>query len=276
MIKEIDEFLGFSKTPSLWKGTLFDLDQFETPQVKNSEQLNAYYKHLQNTKHQVLGKRAEELFEQAITNFSVYDILAKNIQVFEEKITLGELDFLLHNSLNAQGYHIELVYKLYLYDPDLQGTYDKWIGPNRKDRLVDKVSKLKHKQFPLLHQPQTKERLSELELPTISTWKQQCCFKAQLFLPYNNPPKDLNGLNTNCVAGVWLRLSELHTAVAVDTLFYMPGKKDWMRNPEYHKDWVTYESIYQDIQSMHQKNKSPLIWTKTSEDIYAKLFVVWW
>ena len=42
----------------------------------------------------VLGKRIEYLFESYVNESNRYELLAKNIQIIEDKITVGELDFI--------------------------------------------------------------------------------------------------------------------------------------------------------------------------------------
>jgi len=55
---------------------------------------------------------------------------------------------------NNKPIHLEIIYKFYLYDPSIGLTQlDHWIGPNRRDSLVKKLTKLKQKQLPLLYHP---------------------------------------------------------------------------------------------------------------------------
>ncbi len=64
--------------------------------------------------NEVLGKRIEYFFEFCIDTSQNYKVIAKNIQVFKQKITIGELDFLIEDLLNGGLMHIELVYKFYV------------------------------------------------------------------------------------------------------------------------------------------------------------------
>ena len=59
----------------------------------------------------VLGKRVEHFMSYYLKNHSQYKILTQNIQVFNEKTTIGELDFLIQNSLTQEVIHLEQVYK---------------------------------------------------------------------------------------------------------------------------------------------------------------------
>ena len=77
-------------------------------------------------------------------------ILAENVQIQNEKTTVGEIDCILTTA--KKPVHLEIIYKFYLYDKSV-GTneLEHWIGPNRRDSLVSKLNKLKDKQLPLLY-----------------------------------------------------------------------------------------------------------------------------
>ena len=52
--------------------------------------------------------------------------------------------------------HLEVSYKFYLYDENLgKLESEKWIGPNKRDSLVQKTAKLKSKQLPILFHKET-------------------------------------------------------------------------------------------------------------------------
>jgi hypothetical protein len=90
------QFQGFLTTPPLWfKKDLFNLPQFEfpkAPQLSKEEILTRSPSLLTNF---VFGKRAESFFDLALTHSDRFQVIAKNIQIQREKITLGEIDFLI-------------------------------------------------------------------------------------------------------------------------------------------------------------------------------------
>ena len=66
----------------------------------------------------------------------------KNYQIQNKKTTVGELDFILQK--NHSPIHLEVIYKFYLYDDTFGNSeIEHWIGPNRNDNLVKKLTKLK-------------------------------------------------------------------------------------------------------------------------------------
>ena len=107
--------------------------------------------------------QAEACFEAYLKASSKFELLAANLQIHSEKETLGELDYIVRNLETEKIVHIELACKFYLYDENAGELEEqKWIGPNRKDSLFDKLEKVKRKQFPLLYTTETLQKLTAL------------------------------------------------------------------------------------------------------------------
>ena len=229
-------FDGFRNTSFLWEGLLNDLQIFEKAELAISEhpQVNA-------SPTIRLGKLVEEfvLFEMA--QDESIKILQSNIQVFRERITIGELDCLINKS--SANTHLEIVYKFYLYDPSFTEELDRWIGPNRKDSLVLKLRKLKEKQLPLLHQPETIKILDHLHIDS-SQCIQQVYFKAQLFVPYQAITSTYPLVNKDCIKGFYIRQSELR--LFEELVFYIPAKLDWLAEPYTDVEWLSAKYCFSD------------------------------
>lgn len=225
----------------------------------------------------VLGKRVEHFMSYYLENNSPYKILTQNIQIFNEKTTIGELDFLIQHTATQQIIHLEQVYKFYLYVPDATlYQNDPWIGPNYKDSFQQKMDKLTQKQFPLLYQEATKNALEHLQL-NLSKIQQQLSFKAALFLPFNKISDSFKTINNKCIEGIWMRLEDFEQNSSFqETQFFIPEKQDWGVHPKYNSTWFSYASILPEIQASLAQKRAPLCWLKTSEKEYQKLFVVWW
>ena len=267
------QFLGFLNTPNLWEEqSHFPFPQYFLPEQKSLENISEKIKVPEKLP---LGKRVEHFFNYTVNATTEEKILLNNIQIKQEKITIGELDFLLKNDKTQKITHVELVYKFYVYDASFENEMERWIGPNRRDSLVQKVEKLQKKQFPLLFKAETAQLLKKT-LVNAEEIEQKVCFKAFLFLPKDFSKEKISLVNKECIVGYWLHFTDFNTNVYENQQFFAPVKQDWPINPEFHKNWKDFEAIKEEILHFHEMKKSPLIWMKKNEHEYERFFVVWW
>lgn len=203
-----------------------------------------------------------------------YKLIAANIQIKGKTETLGEIDYLVFDNDTIQTLHIELACKFYLYDPDLnESTIDKWIGPNRKDTLKEKLDKLHFKQFPLIKRAETQVTLKKLNID-INTIGQQLCLKAFLFLRKGLSRNQFSDNYGSCIVGYWIPFSEFISED--DTALYaIPKKKEWLLPVENMEEWMNFSEAQSIIKTHIDIKKSVLIYRKTNAEI-TRLFVVWW
>ncbi|UMB60483.1 DUF1853 family protein [Lutibacter sp. A80] len=266
--KEIQlQYEGFLNTALLWENNdVLNLKQFIL-ETKNTTQFNGAI-----VKNQRLGKRVERFLSHQLQQDNSIEILVENIQIQNNKITLGELDCILMQ--NNKPIHLEVIYKFYLYDATVGKTaLEHWIGPNRKDSLIEKLNKLKNKQLPLLYNPFTKPLLKKLNLETTSI-QQQVLFKAQLFIPYQIKNIDFNALNQDCVKGFYIHFNELQQFNTCK--FYIPTKINWLQEIETQSKWLNFETFSQKLEVFIHQKIAPLCWLKNSNGETEKFFVVWW
>ncbi len=221
----------------------------------------------------LLGKRMEVFFHHYLTYHEQYEIINHSIQLIDNKVTIGELDFIVKNE--ERFLHIELAYKFYLFDPSIlsKDNMGKWIGPNRNDSLVKKLTKLKEKQFPLLYSKEGKAFLNNHHI-SIDSVDQELLLLGKLYLPYNY--KEHNWmLNKACFDGLWMRFNLFKHIEHVDVEFFIPRKFNWHINPTHHNIWLSKEHILVQINEQMMAKKSVLVWLKQN-DKYEKLFIVWW
>ena len=143
-------YQGYLNTPLLWENhTVLGLEQFEFPRstVNSSNEIIQVIP--------PLGKLVERYVSVELQQNKDVKILLENAQIQNQKITIGEIDCIL--TLHEQPIHLEIIYKFYLYDPNIGHTeVDHWIGPNRNDSLLQKLHKLKDKQLPLIYNEHAK------------------------------------------------------------------------------------------------------------------------
>lgn len=267
------QFSGFLNTPQIWKENIpFPYSLFKLKNVPISKLPQT----MRFSPSMVLGKRMELFFQYYITYFGDEEVLAHNEQINFEKRTIGEIDFILKNSKTGKLSHVELVYKFYLYDPDISNEEARWIGPNRKDSFPEKLHRLLDKQFPLLYRRETLPLLERLEIKPEEV-EQKLCFKANLFIPWKlKDKKDFGNINPEAIRGIWMTASEFEESDFEDAVFFSPKKPDWPIDPTHNTVWYSYTEIRQQVTSLLAKNQSPLLWMKSPENDYSRFFVVWW
>ena len=85
-------FEGFLKTPTLWEGAaVFELTQFKIEQKSIGIDTEI------DTK-QRLGKYVERFVSHQLVNTEGISLIAENIQISKDRITLGELDCLFYKN----------------------------------------------------------------------------------------------------------------------------------------------------------------------------------
>ncbi|PQV51575.1 hypothetical protein CLV33_101501 [Jejuia pallidilutea] len=258
---------GFLNTPCLWHNTssVLNLKQFTIASKPHTIDI-LFEPNLR------LGKYVERLVAFELSLHNNISVLAENIQIQKDKTTLGELDCLLLK--NKQPIHLEIIYKFYLYD-DSVGTseIEHFIGPNRRDALTDKLTKLKEKQLPLLYANASKPYLERLNL-NCKTIEQQVYFKAQLFVPFSKQNIELKTLNSNCIVGFYINLNNLHKFT--NCKFYIPCKKDWLLQPHTNVNWLDFYTFKKIARDDLEQKFSTLCWIKYNNGELKKVFLVWW
>ena len=264
------DFEGFIQTQPLWKGNFQGLQQFNMPETDLSS-----LEQIPIPKNLRLGHRVEHVFAQLINHSDQYDLIAHNLQIQKEKITLGELDFILRDRSTHKLLHVELSYKFYILDPSLETPIQRAMGPNRKDQFFAKMNKTKEKQLPIIYSKEGRQALAPYNIEA-EDLSQQVCFLGQLFLPFKGTDLSFAPFPKNCIVGFWIGFKEFSILNSESTNFYMPKKAEWLHEPHEDVVWCTHDKISNLILEQHQEKRAPLIWLRLKKNQYQKCFVVWW
>lgn len=221
----------------------------------------------------IIGKQAESYFEACLKRSKSYDLLASNIQIQDTNATIGELDYIIRDLNLKKLIHIELACKFYLYDSNINASEEsKWVGPNRKDSLYEKLEKVKRKQFPLLHHNKTVQRLRELNIEIPNA--QELCLKAFLFIPKGENRQKFPANYQKCLVGYWIKHKDFYKEDKA-ALYVIPHKKEWLLPPKQIEEWYSFSTIKSEVQKQIGINRSLLLYKKTQQGI-ERFFVVWW
>lgn len=263
---EHKRYQGYLNTPLLWTSECMGIKQYKINKTEPTIDKEFSKKRLR------LGLLVEQFVFQCIKHQETVQLLASNLQVIENKKTIGELDCLV---LDQNKYlHLEVVYKFYLYDDSIKGNeIDKWIGPNRKDSLKQKLHKLKTQQLPLLRHPRSEQLISQLGYE-VGLFTQRVHFKAQLFLPINFDKEKIKILNKECVVGFYISLKQL--LQLNQHKFYMPRKLDWLIEPHNNVPWFTSAELLSKITKEQNIKRSVLCWINDESGLLKKAFIVFW
>ncbi|MGJ8666567.1 MAG: DUF1853 family protein [Patiriisocius sp.] len=221
----------------------------------------------------ILGKQAEFIFELLLKQCKPFELLAANAQINGETQTIGELDYIVKNVITREFIHIELACKFYLFDDSNNEIFEgKWIGSNRKDTLLDKINKLKEKQFPLLYNSFTSNILNGLGIK-VSEIIQQYYITSSFYIPQGFDVLKLPLEYQKCVVGTWIHFEDL----ILDEEYYyaMPSKKEWLLPPSEIVQWLTPGAIEIKISEEIKNRRAPQVYKKQGAQI-SKFFVVWW
>jgi len=265
--KEIQlQYEGYLKTPLLWKKDTIGLSQFEF-NSKNTKQYSSFKK-----PEIRLGKRVEQFSFFNFQQDKSIKLIAENIQIQHQKTTIGEIDCIL--TKNKEPIHVEIIFKYYLYDKTVGNSeIAHWIGPNRRDSLAQKITKLKEKQLPLLFNTHTKPYLNSLQLIPKNIL-QKTHFKAQLFVSLKDLNNDFPIINNNCIRGFYIQFQDLSQFKKCK--FYIPTKVNWLQEIQTNINWLDFSKFEEKIQLFLAKRSAPLCWLKKPNGETQKFFIVWW
>ncbi len=149
--------------------------------------------HLSQSNSKRLGHRFESLVSYWLTISPNYELIQQNIQIIENGITLGEIDFIIQEISTGKNIHLEVCVKFYLGTKPYKNRY-RWFGTNTKDQLGRKLDHL------LTHQSQLSKTYEKHFCHQID--ERHCFIKGRLFYPKENDVAP-EGVTNNHLRGSW-------------------------------------------------------------------------
>jgi len=167
----------------------------------NSEE---FISRIKKPQHHKIGIVFETLLEWGLEVAMGRKCIARDIQVRENKRTIGALDLILAAPSGGHE-HWELAFKIYLQSDD-NVQWASWLGPMRRDRLDKKVRRMLEHQLPLSTTPAGQQVLKTLGVGSIS--QHRIILQGILFSPWGKPSQPAFKANLP-PQGRWLRPSQV-------------------------------------------------------------------
>jgi hypothetical protein len=166
-----------------------------------------------------LGIYFENLIEFWLRWHPNYNLLHRDLQVYEGKKTKGAFDFIVETDNGIE--HWEVCVKFYL---SINGSPDwmKWIGPNRRDRLGIKLARTLEKQIRLSDTAAGEETLRKVGID--SHLKRKMMVKGILFHHHLEPP-----------------IAPLHGEIPKGRWFHREEFMEYQKNNGHRYHWMTRE-----------------------------------
>lgn len=178
-------------------------------------------------KHSRLGFVYQDVCTQLFNLSIIYQIEAEEIQLFDQKRTIGAIDFIINNLQRSQLEHWEVAVKFYLLHES------KWFGPNAADRLDIKLDRMLNHQL--------KMSTSQPFIERHPNWKNiepKLLMQGRLhinpFTPESVPSHCLGyEINPESIDGFWCFYSQRHL---IESTLYPLTKIQWTTGTQDYTD----------------------------------------
>ena len=182
-------------------------------------------------KSHFLGSYFESLFSFAIANLSDLVICLEHFQIQKDGQTLGEVDMLVETP-NGELHQFEIAIKFYLERLDLYPHH--WIGPNKNDSLLKKVSRAREHQLLILQTQKGFEAISHVAKNRIP--HTNLLIFGRLYSALTSRENIDQWLSQN-ERGGWIRVSDLFLLMPYFSYFLTLEKPHWMAAPNINDDF---------------------------------------
>lgn len=250
-----------------------DLDERLLYLCRHPESLN---QKMQQCKSHFLGSYFEALFSFAIEHLSTLTLIVEHLQIQAKGKTLGEVDMLVKTP-EGVFYQFEIAVKFYLERPDNYPHH--WLGPNKNDSLLKKVSRAREHQLMILKtspgyeqiQPFTQGGVIQTALLIFGRLYYACKVDADI----------TNSSLSSDRESWWLRISNVDILFSSFSHSMELKKPHWLALPNLARDFVELTPEYKsDLVTQFLQDSRPkhlCLWNKassTSNRVFRHAFVV--
>ena len=226
---------------------------------------------LTNTPNPRLGLYFESLYECLLRDLLGWEILARNLQIQSNGITLGELDFVLRNPRTGACEHHEVAVKFYLgYNSDKNNTeagVTLWHGPNAIDRLDLKTRNLLEQQSQRTRLVETTDALATLGITGPLT--KRIFMPGYLFYPREPLLSALEHVPADHLRGVWFTLED---ALRMNSEHWVPLRKPHWLGPWQQADSPDQQAVIASLQEV-QESGTPRLFAKLAFQAESSLWL---
>lgn len=162
-----------------------------------------------------LGIRAEALLVWGLRQLPRFRLLASQLQLREGSTCLGELDFLIEDRVLQRYEHWELALKFFGW------SGERWIGPDSKDQLTQKLQRMQGRQLSLSQTPAFQQWLQQHHAEAIAgPWQRRLLSRGFAFLPWGTLlPSDQPEVSTQAQQGWLIHRDRLPPAAAFPCVY---------------------------------------------------------
>ncbi|QYD67399.1 DUF1853 family protein [Paraburkholderia edwinii] len=157
---------------------------------------DALHQHIAAAHVTRLGRYAECLLAWSLQHGPAARLVAANVALRRNGLTLGECDFLVQTQ-TSRRLHWELAVKCYLHAGESRAQLADYVGPNLQDRFDVKLRRLLDHQLPL----SARAEFASLGHP--GPWDAQMLIKGWLFYRDGGTPAEPAEIDPNHARGWW-------------------------------------------------------------------------
>ena len=218
--------------------------------LKEDENPTAVDAHFAGLGPMPMGRYFEQLLFYILARDPQYEILAENRQLFDGKITIGELDLVVRNNESGVTEHWEIALKFYLQVENNSAPLHM-LGPSTKDNLQKKLVKLMEAQLPLSLKAEIQK-----EFPAVQA---KLFVKGIFFYPWQKSACISEGVNPQHLQGAWLKLAEMEALKSFGTAWQLKTKPAWIGGEAYAqaRDLLTFSEVKTACENELEKSGRP-------------------